>query len=516
MSSDLASFHIRDIKVLIRSIGRFSAQLVGVALRPYQLEAAQAITRSVFARDGRSFVILFARQSGKDEMLAIVIIYLLMRLFEISASMVCVQPTFKPQTINAMERLKARTSRPFFHNIRRTAGYIFRHQEASIAYFSADPSANVVGATADRLLIINEAQDVDKQLYDKRFAPMAAAGNATRVFSGTAWTSGTLLEREKQSALAAEQRDGIKRVFMVDGLEVAKSNPLYGEFLQSEIKKLGRQHPMIKTQYFNEEIDAQAGLFNTARRALMKGDQPSQDVPTPGVTYAFLIDVAGQDEAMLDLEGLGNPGRDSTTLSIVQVDLSSLETLQAPTFRIVHREAWTGQGHLTVFGQIKAFADVWSPEYVVVDATGVGEGLWAMLNKSFPGRVTPVKFSQQEKSEIGYGFIAILETGRFRDCSGERASGELRPCPSQGGRTQSDIVRAQYDACFSEILSGPSKTMRWGVKDGTRDQDGQLVHDDFVLADALVAVLDRLEWTLSSPTTILPAEDLWASQDRNY
>ncbi len=38
------------------------------------------------------------------------------------------------------------------------------------------------------------------------------------------------------------------------------------------------------------------------------------------------------------------------------------------------------------------------------------------------------------------------------------------------------------------------KTLRWGVPDGTRGPDGELVHDDYVLADSLVAVLDRMKW----------------------
>ncbi len=109
-----------------------------------------------------------------------------------------------------------------------------------------------------------------------------------------------------------------------------------------------------------------------------------------------------------------NEGRDSTTLSVVQIDLSTLETLQAPTYRVVLRKAWQGQNHLTVFGQPKSLAETWRPQHFVVDATGVGEGLWAMLDKVYRTRVIPVKFTQQEKSEIGWRFLSIIETGRFQ------------------------------------------------------------------------------------------------------
>ena len=58
--------------------------------------------------------------------------------------------------------------------------------------------------------------------------------------------------------------------------------------------------------------------------------------------------------------------------------------------------------------------------------------------------------------------------------------------------------------------------MRWGVKDGTRAPDGQLVHDDFVLADSLTAALDALEWSLSFETTVINYPDPLESMDKNY
>ena len=207
--------------------------------------------------------------------------------------------------------------------------------------------------------------------------------------------------------------------------------------------------------------------------------------------HAFLIDVAGQDESRLhDAEAaLNNPGRDSVTLRIVEIDLSTLATLQSPTYRVVHTQQWRGLNHLVVFGKLKALHDSWRPQHLVIDATGVGEGLWAMLDKAFPTRVIPVKFTSAVKSEIGYRFLAIIETGRFRDCD---------PSPE---------ADRQYAACQSQVLIGPGRTMRWGVPDGLRDENGGLIHDDIVMADSLVVELDRLEWTHSSRTLVVHARD---------
>ena len=226
-----------------------------------------------------------------------------------------------------------------------------------------------------------------------------------------------------------------------------------------------------------------------------------------GVT-AFLLDLAGQDEAVMSdpAAKLSNPARDAATLSIVSIDLSTVPLLNFPSYRIVHRHSWLGDNHLTIFADLKTLAEYWSPRHIVIDATGVGEGLWALLDKSFPGRVIPVKFTSAIKSEMGYRFLAMINTGRITD---------LHPDPQ---------VEAQYRACQSEVLPGSGKTLRWGVPEGTRDEEGRLIHDDYIMADALATCLDDLDWSFSSPTLIIPLDqldsyantDLIRSFDRNY
>jgi hypothetical protein len=539
-------------------------------LRSYQREVLNAIIQSIREKAGRSFVVIFSRQSGKNELQAQMFVYLLAVLSRYALNIVSVSPTFKPQALTAMERLEKVLSRNLFtrHLWRRKDGFKYILGSSRVVFLSGDPSASVVGETAHILLSVDEAQSVDPGRFDKIFAPMAAAHNATRVFWGTSWTSNTLLARERRLAQLAEQADGIRRLWIVPGDVVAREVSSYASFLETEIKQLGRNHPIVRTQYFCEEIDAQLGMFNAGRRLLMQGDEPPMSSPlNPQDTsrteprdtsrteprdtsrtdardtsrteprdtsrteprdtsrteprdtsrtdardlgevakgrrgFAFLLDVAGQDEARMSLDEsapLSNPGRDSVSLTIATVDLSSLAALQAPTYRFVNRQQWTGQNHLVIFGKLKSLAESWQPQYIVIDATGVGEGLWALLDKAFPGRVIPVKFSQQVKSEIGWRYLAIIETGRLRDC-----------CLTDD--LQGKSVRAQYDACQSEILPGPGQTLRWGVPEGARGPDGELIHDDYLLADALIAELDRLEWTANTNVEVIegfdPFEDI--------
>ncbi len=493
----------------------------GVQLRPYQKAPIQRIMESIEQHLGDTIVLVFPRQSGKDELLIQLTAYLLHMYAVLPVGIVEVNPTYKPQTIAAMERFdRALAQNRLVRRQCRKRGDLMRLiGRASISFLSGDKAANTRGARASLLLIVNEAQDIKPSTYGVVLEPMTASTNATRIICGTVWTSDTLLAREIRAAREAERADGRKRVFMVDAQTVRKSVKWYGEHVDAAIRKYGREHPFVKTQYFNEEIDAQGGMFTERHRALMRSEAPSAAgcQPEAGKVYSFLLDVAGQEEAsmsaakMSDQEPEVRRDRDAVTLRIVEVDLSTMETLQAPTYRAVHLQQWTGQNHLTIFGQIKALAEAWEPRQIVIDATGVGEGLWAMLDRAFPRRVTPIKFSQSVKSELGYGFLAIINTGRFRDMCWAAAQPQTLPHrgrgEAEGYYPTREQIEKEYAACECEILMGPQRTMRWGVPEGRRDGDGNPIHDDIPVTDSLTAILDKMKWSQPFEPFIIQAKD---------
>lgn len=465
-----------------------------ITLHPYQSPAIRQIIASIRRRDGMTFVLIFPRQSGKDELLANMVGYILTAAQVSGGEIVVFNPTFKPQTENAMYRLETRLKQnPLTRRTyKKRLGYTFQIGNARAIYLSGEPTANVVSATASLLLLVNEAQDITPDKYDTEMAPMAASTNATRVFSGTVWTDDTLLEREHRAAREAEQRDGIQRVFFFTADDVRQFNEAYGLFVDSEIAKLGRNHPSIKTQYFCERIDATAGMFPPGRIALMRGSHPKQETPTPGTSYALLIDVGGQDEKSIKPGQLDNPARDSVAVTVVAIDPESLPLLGKPTYRTANRREWVGEKHTTVYSRILAMDENWHFQYIIIDATGVGEGLYSMLETRFgEKKVIPVKFTEQTKSQIGYGFIGIIETGRYREYS-----------------PFDDRLLQQLQNCAAEARTGPNKPLSWGVPNGKRAADGTYLHDDLVISAALVAELDEMEWYARTDTAILPAPDL--------
>jgi hypothetical protein len=335
---------------------------------------------------------------------------------------------------------------------------------------------------------------------------MAASTNATRVFWGTMWTSQTLLARELRSARQAEALDGHRRVFILTADQVAAEVPAYAAFVTEQVARLGRHHPLIKTQYFSEEIDAEAGMFPAQRQALMQGHHPRLLKPIPGEIYALTLDLAGEDEAAspdfdpIALHDLHNPDRDSTALTVIRVDLSTLsdDLHQAPTYHVVNRYLWTGIRHTTLYARLKALADLWSARYLVVDATGVGAGLASFLDKALPGLVIPFVFTPCSKSDLGWSFLALIETGRYKEYS---------PSPSASHDELQSLFWEQVKNCQSNVLPGPAKTIRWGVPRATRHPaTGEILHDDLLISASLTALLDDCPWGVAL-SAIIPSID---------
>jgi hypothetical protein len=508
-----------------KKIEVFADGLSDIRLRHYQVRVAEAIIQSVRSDQGNSFVVIFPRQSGKNEVQAVIEAYLL-GLYQLSqAEIVKISPTWKPQSQNAMRRLERvlQANSLLFDRWSKEQGYIYRVGSARIFFLSGSPTTNIVGATASTLLECDEAQDVTTSKWDKEVNPMAASTNATRVFWGTAWTNRTLLARERRAAEAAQAADGIRRVFVMRAEDVAAEVPAYGQFVAAEVAKLGRNHPFVKTQYFSEEIDAEGGMFPAARQAIMQGDHAPAAAPEGGVLYAFLLDLAGEDEGAADeSEGTGavdllrNPGRDAAALTIVEVDLSSLADpiIQAPTYKVVSRRQWVGTRHVNLYGQLKGLGELWKPRYWVVDATGVGAGLTGFLDAAFPDKVIPFMFNQSTKSRLGWAFLAVVESGRFKTFHREvpvKSTGAKNAKVGLSKAEESqlqDLFFEQLNYCQHEILPGPERRMRWGVPDGTRNPaTGELVHDDLIISAALAAELDGQVWPAGGPALVVRALD---------
>ena len=254
-----------------------------IQLRPYQQEVAKAVLRSVLERLGLTLTVEMARQAGKNELSAQLEILLLTLHAGRGGQGVKASPTFKPQTINSLQRLRDRLDQPGLTDVWHSQfGYQIGLGRARWLFFSAEESAIVVGATADILLEGDEAQDIGAEKWQRDFRPMGATANATTVLYGTAWDDASLLEQTKQANLDLERKDGVRRHFEYDWREVGKYNPDYMAYVEGERQRLGENHPLFQTQYLLVPLAQQGRMFTPAQLTLLRGDFPEERDPTEG------------------------------------------------------------------------------------------------------------------------------------------------------------------------------------------------------------------------------------------
>src|SRR4030042_1670676 len=108
-------------------------------LRPYQLEIGNAILDSVLGHKGLTFSVEIARQGGKNELSAHLELGLLIMSIGEPKNLIKCSPTFQPQTVISMMRLKDRLNGAGFAGIWESElGYIIRLGTARAIFLSAD------------------------------------------------------------------------------------------------------------------------------------------------------------------------------------------------------------------------------------------------------------------------------------------------------------------------------------------------------------------------------------------
>ena len=151
-------------------------------LREYQMEIGRAVMDSVTRGKGLTFTVEIARQGGKNELSAQMATLLLTMSMARGGNMIKAAPTFMPQALISMNRLKERLDDAGYGGVWRTeSGHNVVLGRARQMFLSAEPHSNVVGNTAHILLEMDEAQSIDSDKYHKEFRPMGASTNVTTV-----------------------------------------------------------------------------------------------------------------------------------------------------------------------------------------------------------------------------------------------------------------------------------------------------------------------------------------------
>lgn len=484
----------------LANIQLFSQYVLKIPLRRYQIAPLQAVIKSILNQEGLEFLLIFPRQSGKNEATAHLMVYLLNLFQRRGGQMVfgAIGDGLGRGITRLEERLANGWNEPGGRKLWRKATKPTRRVlgKAAAVFASSEPTAHARGETAHILLIVDELQDQDASHIEAVFQPMRVANNATALHLGTVRLSTDALGQKRRQLERLEAQDGIKRVFLVRPEAVEAENPFYKAFLANKVREMGRNHPIVASEYFLEELDGNAGLFPPARRALMFGTHGRQWQPQRGQLLIATIDVGGQDEATTDLVAqLTNPGRDYTLGTIFNASSSSSGSILIPQYTYSALDVFVDHGgrHFervpgreSVAARLVAWLRHWGVGHVIIDGTGVGEGLASFVAAALGReRVTIFKFSSSSKAALGSSFLSVVETGRFRYFA------------SAGVYDDAWWFEVQAAACGYELPPGGQfdKHLRWGVPNNhkTNTPEGDvLTHDDRLVGGALIALADGL------------------------
>jgi hypothetical protein len=450
---------------------------------------------------------MMARQSGKNQLSAVLEAFLLVHLSE--GTIVKAAPTYNPQITTSRLRLLTLLDAPgirerVWHahgNITGLApeaetALLRAHVGPRVMFFSAGDESNVVGATADILLEIDEAQDVSPDKFDRDFRPMAATANTTTVLYGTAWSDTTLLAHQRAANLEREQRTGERLHFEYDWRTLASINSAYRLFVEQEIARLGSNHLAIQTQYLLKPISGAGYFLSTLQHTLLQGKHAWQEQPCDDEIYVAGMDVAGEQRAsptvslLTQQAGGGRIRRDSTVITIGRVYYNELNL---PALEVVHHAWWTGLPYTEQYAATLALVEHWGIRTLVIDATGLGGCLASLLlTRLGEQRVIPFTFSRPSKSHLAYQLLAQLNSGRLKLYAADQA-------PSN-----------TYEECWRQMQKARYRLPEPDILDFYVDPtDG---HDDFLSSLALLTESITRLGTVPAISTLVRPRPLFAGE----
>ncbi len=422
--------------------------LRGSGPRAYQARDLRGLLRHFDARiPGQTLTVMYPRQAGKNEVAAMYVVALVQSHADRGGSLVVCAPTYRPQVRISMTRVRRYANCVSRHTRLRPVlvdGNTLAIGAATVTFLSASPEAHVAGHTASLGIVVDEAQEVDEECYERQFHPRTATTGAPVVMFGTAWEGDALLERaaDRNRRLDADRPVRERHHFQVDRHEVAKSRPAYGRSVEEVRARLGATHPTYLSQYELVPSEGAGQFLTAAQLEALEGEHGRLRAPLGGERYVAGLDFGGD-----------RPGADRSVLTIAR--------LAGERCEVVEHLAWRAARYDQVLAEVKAAMAAWRIERLCADGNGLGSPLAAALEGVFGHRVERFTFSAASKSELGYRLQAAANTDRLA--------------------LYADDVSLEASTCRSELRacresSGGANRMEWGNPAGT---------DDYVVSLAL-------------------------------
>lgn len=432
----------------------------------YQVVFARRIVESLLLCDGDAITALFARQSGKTEIVGCIALALELVFpalaesfpddkrfmgFKDGVRIGIFAPSNKHSAI-VYFRMRQRVESNYFQEflselnvgIVHSRGDSFSFTNGSVveAHSASDNVLNEGGTY--HLIITDESQRLDAQKINKELRPMLSSKNGTMVEIGTALAARCQFKRDIDDNLEVERKHGKRNHFqfpydqiIADRRAVYKKtgNPehlAYEKWVQKEIDRLGgniedesfrMNFCLMWQESYSNALNMER--FDSYKNTMVEANSP-WSLPFRGGRFIAGIDVARDGDATwvtVMHEDTANPvlelsiGTTMDSDSITQDDPGVYfnKTIVGWQMSQGNFEGDFGQ-YAKVVSYLQRFHGL---EVVVVDATGMGDAVWERLATMLTGiTVIPYKYSTPSKHNLFRWYFQELAAGRIEYAAG--------------------------------------------------------------------------------------------------
>lgn len=459
---DLTDEEIERLSDMVMS---YVQEMTGISLYPYQIELGWRVTYSLLVEDSDEITALFARQTGKTETLADIVVGCMV-LFPVFARNIhwdsriskfkdglwvgIYAPNYE-QTGILWSRMKTRM---YSHsakaalldpdidiNLNTQRENMVLPNGSFADAGTASPQSNIEGKTY-HLIILEETQDIPTDKILESIHPMAAATAGTLVKIGTCNRKRSefyaACRRNKRADLAAGLLRSKRRChFEFDYTVGQKYNPRYRKYVQKEKARLGEDSDEFRMKYrlhwlldrgmfINPDILEDCGIkSNTNHLTITKGRGRRKQT----ITFTRAPNVVTYDASNEGILASIDVGRTNSTVVTVGKVFWDNPITYADSERFpLHILNWLelyGDDHEAQHPQILDFLKNYNLSQAIIDATGKGDPVYSRLAAEldrFNISVTPFIFNSSSK-DLGYKVLGQeLATRRLTFPAGSRAT----------------------------------------------------------------------------------------------
>lgn len=445
---------------LVDRILLFIDALAEIKLYTYQSLFCRRIVESVLENDGHTVTGLWARQSGKSEAVADVVVGLCVILPTLAKTFpddVRLKPFWKgfwagvyapvqDQAQISFSRMREKVnsengqlilSDPEIdvHIVGNRADSLTFSNGSYVFSRTASPDSQIEGKTY-HLVICEEAQKLLATKVEKEIRPMLKATAGTMVMIGTAWESRGGFHRDIQQNLDIHAAGGPRNhfEFPYDIIVSEKrrayeqdGNPfhlMYEKSLQGDFVRLGGEQEAKRNAEFqmnymclwreSRVIAVRQDIFKKARLLDMEAGRRRGIVQVAGLDIGKITDMTVLTVAEVDMEHpIKNP------IYMPEADLDRQNYYQKTILDWLEMDG-SFEGYTGQYRQLVEYLMETNVQILCIDATSMGDPVFERIESLLGDNIicVPYKFSSMSKSLLYKYYLQELHSGRVRYVAG--------------------------------------------------------------------------------------------------